>query len=275
MTQILTFLTDYYCHSGRVPNDDVEAVSIVWLQLRESLETGEPLSHLQLLVHWSLYLPHLQDLFGPDGFSGSALLVVFHVPFHARNPTILWGWSSPVHLFVLYTLLSDPGRWASVDVLLRSRRDPDFSPFAVGTGPAWPMRLIQVHVCCMYAFSATRFDDPGWLPGEMLYRALADTRFARLAVDWGPLEGPLTIGTYAVFVLEPPAPLMPRLPRVRAWWAVALLAMHAGLELPTTVGRWGYMMAVGLVPCLPPDWVARPFDRLAARRLARAGAVAA
>jgi hypothetical protein len=155
------------------------------------------------------------------------------------------------------------------------RRDPDFSPFAVGTGPAWSMRLIQVHVCCMYAFSVTRLDDPGWLSGEMLNRALTDTRFARLAVDWGPLEGPLTIGTYAVFVLEPLAPRMLWLPRVGAWWAVALLAMHAGLELLTTVGWWGYMMAVGLVPFLPPAWVARPFDWLAARRLARAGAVAA
>jgi hypothetical protein len=61
---------------------------------------------------------------------------------------------------------------------------------------------------------------------------------------------------------------------VGAWWAVALLAMQAGLELLTSVGRWGDMMAVGLVPFLPPAQVARPFDWLAARR-ARAGAVAA
>ena len=54
-----------------------------------------------------------------------------------------------------------------------------------------------------------------------------------------------------------------------------MLAMHAGLELLTAVGRRGYGMAVGLVPFLPPAWVAEPFDWLAARRLARTGAVAA
>ena len=54
-----------------------------------------------------------------------------------------------------------------------------------------------------------------------------------------------------------------------------MLAMHVGFEFLTTVGRWGYGMAVGLVPFLPPARAARPFDWLAARRLARAGAVAA
>ena len=49
----LRFLSDYYCHSGQVPNDDVEAISIVWLQIRQSLETGARREDHGMLLHWS------------------------------------------------------------------------------------------------------------------------------------------------------------------------------------------------------------------------------
>ena len=37
---VLRSLSDYYCHSRRVPNDDVAAVSVAWLRVTKSYETG-------------------------------------------------------------------------------------------------------------------------------------------------------------------------------------------------------------------------------------------
>lgn len=51
-TQILSFLSDYYCHSGQVSNDDVEAVSILWRHIRQN-EIGSIREKVNVLLHWN------------------------------------------------------------------------------------------------------------------------------------------------------------------------------------------------------------------------------
>ena len=60
-----------------------------------------------------------------------------------------------------------------------------------------------------------------------------------------------------VFLLEPLAPFL-LWPRVtRRWFALALIAMHFGLEILTKVGFWNYLMVGMLLSFLPAAWLAR------------------
>ena len=59
-------------------------------------------------------LPLLMALLAASG----VLLIVLHTLFHARNPTVLWGWSSIVQLFALYVVAHGGG------VLFRFRHHP-------------------------------------------------------------------------------------------------------------------------------------------------------
>jgi len=159
---------------------------------------------------------------------------------------------------VAYVVLSDPGRYFSVDAWRRSRADPRVSALGIGMGPGWPMRLVQVQVCAMYAITGiNRLDKPGWLAGTMLYAALTNRVFGRFDIDWTSYVPLLRILSYGTFLIEPLAPIMLWIPRIGPWWAVGLLALHMGLEVATTVGWWSFMMCTGLLTFLPPRWLER------------------
>ena len=87
---------------------------------------------------------------------------------------------------------------------------------------------------------------------------------SKLVIDWRPFQPVLQLATWIVYPLEPFAVLGLWIPRIGAWVAYALLAMHAGLELLTNVGWWGFAVAPGLLAFVPPSHLERLFRRLGA-----------
>jgi hypothetical protein len=189
-------------------------------------------------------------------------LLVLHKTFGAINAEVSWGWSEVITSLLLYTILAPSGRWYSVDAWLARRRGRAVSsPECVA--PAWPLRLMQINVCTMYAVAGfSRIDNPDWHQGKMLYDALSNMSYARLALDWRPFLPVLKILSWAVFLLEPAATLLLWIPPLARWTALALIAMHVGLELLTNVEWWNYMMIGGLLTFLPPAWVRAMLERL-------------
>lgn len=182
-------------------------------------------------------------------------LALLHVLFVARQPTAMWGWSLLVHAFVLYVVAADPGRAFSVDALLRQRRNgaPWRQPFR---GPAWPLRLLQIHLCCMYATAGySRFDRPMWLEGDAVFEALHHLTFGRFPFDLAPFMPVLVAMTYCAFVLEPAAVVLLWIRRTRTVVALLLVGLHVGLELLTTVGWWNFVMILALCAFLPERWL--------------------
>ncbi len=187
----------------------------------------EPRELLLLGLYAGLLASSLAFALGLRSRSAGCLAVALHLLFHAIHPFADWSWVRLIAPFTLYCILSRAGDYASLDALSRRRRGR--GPPPGGWVPAWPMRLLQIHVAAMYFHTGfARIDDPGWLQADVLYEALAQTLFSRFDLDlaaWRP--------------------------------ALALLGMHGVLELLTNVGWWNYVMLGGLLAFLPPAWLAR------------------
>jgi hypothetical protein len=184
------------------------------------------------------------------------IAIALHLVFLAIHPLAHYGWASMVAPFTLYVVLSRAGEYASLDAWRGRRRKR-----ASGTddlAPAWPMRLLQVHVAAMYFHTGiARIDDPDWLRGEVLFEALTRTLFSRFTLDLESFMPGFVLLSYAVFLLEPLAAILLWIPRARTLCALALIAMHVCLEILTNVGWWNFIMIGGLLTFLPPPWIAR------------------
>lgn len=214
-----------------------------------------------MAIVWALYALLLASAlafaFGLFTRTSGCLLVLLHTMFLARFDVLFWGWSRMIGPFILYVVLSDPGRHLSLDARLFRRGSG--APSAAD-GPRWPRRLLQVHVCTMYLVAGwSRLESEGWLSGEMLYFALSYTLFARLDADWHLWRPALRVLSYGVFLLEPLAPAALWLPRIRPWWVFALIAMHLALEALTMVGWWNFMMITALTSFFSDDRLRRLF----------------
>ena len=178
--------------------------------------------------------------------AGAAALLL-HLLFLGRDP-LVWGggWAEFVVAPLLYAVLAPSGRHLSIDAW---RRGGDASWWA----PGWPLRLMQLHVCALYVVAAwSRLDRESWLHGDLLFAALSSATHSRLVFDWAAWQPLLRAATYVAWALELAAPVALWLRRTRRAWALALLGLHAGIELTTNVGWWNAVVAASLCAFLLP-----------------------
>jgi hypothetical protein len=193
--------------------------------------------------------------------TAGSISIALHLLFLAIHPLAHYGWASMIAPFTLYVVLSRAGEFVSVDAWRRRHRDEASLPS--DRVPAWPMRLLQVHVASMYFHAGfARIDDPDWLRGEVLFEALTNALYSRFTLDFEVFMPALLLLSYAVFLLEPLAAILLWIPRFRTFFALALIAMHLTLEILTNVGWWSYIMIGGLLTFLPSPWVTRLLPRL-------------
>ncbi len=187
--------------------------------------------------------------------------------FFAHSPHVDGGWPALMGPFIVYLTLCDAGADLSVDAWLRRRRKARDGPRSndndVVLRAPWGMRLLQVHLCTMYlSVGFERLSSPGWTNGEMVLRSLASSTYGRFDVDWFAATAALQGLSYAVFILEPAAPLLLWLKPVSRWWALALIGMHLSLEILLDTGWWQPMMISALLTFVPAAWLRRPLRRL-------------
>lgn len=196
--------------------------------------------------------------------SGCIALALHHFFVAFLDPYSYWGWSVHIQPLLVYVLLAPTGRVLSVDAWRRLRRSGRTElPASAWLAPAWPLRLLQIHTCTMYAVTAwPRIDDSGWLRGEALFEVVTVALHAKFAIDWQPFKPLLSVGTYAAFVLEGLAPVLLWVPRLGPLWAYGLVAMHLGIELTTNVGWWSHIMIASLLAFLPASHLEALLRRL-------------
>lgn len=183
------------------------------------------------------------------------LLLVLHALFYARNPFCWDGsWAGFILAPLFYCVVAPSGRHLSLDAW-RRRQEPGAGAGAAPgwLAPGWPLRLLQIHTCAMYAAAGwSRLDKASWLHGDMVYIALTGMTHSRLGIDWDALRGLLMAGTWAAFLLEGLAPFVLWIRGIGRWWALALVGLHLSLELLTNVGFWSWVMVAGLLAFLLP-----------------------
>jgi hypothetical protein len=184
--------------------------------------------------------------------AGAAALGL-HLLLYARNPFVYEGsWAEYIHGPLLYTVLAPVGAKLSLDAWRATRAGRPAA--ASWLGPAWPLRLFQIHVCCMYVAAAwSRLDKESWLTGELVFVALSGATHSRLAIDWDAWRPLLALGTWGALALEVSAPVLLWVPRVGAAVALGLVGLHASLELLTNVGWWNAVMIAGALTFLLPS----------------------
>ncbi len=181
------------------------------------------------------------------------LLVVLHAVFASRQPGLGGGWNKLYPVLVLYMTLAPSGAAWSLDAWRNRRRDSAYRPSSVFS--PWPLRLLQVHVIAMYASAGwPRLVNYAWLHGETVLHAAADTRFGRWDLNWQALHPLLSLATYCALVLEPAATFLLPWRVTRRWCALALIALHMGIELVADVGMWGFVMTAAVGAFLPDHW---------------------
>jgi hypothetical protein len=245
------------------------------------IATGRPLEAAAQWLHlisspvtiWVLYaillLTSLSFAMGAfTRFSGT-LALLLHTLFHAHTFTATLGWAVLLKSFLIFVIFARSGAYASIDSWRRHRRDSTGAESARHwMGPGWPVRLLQMQVCGMYAISWLRLDDPGWRNGSMVFAAVGDRWYGRFAFDWFDVLPLLAVLSHLSLVLELLAPLLLWVPALGRWWALGLIALHANLELFANVGWWQPLMIAMLLNFLPISWLA-PLVEWPASTLAR------
>lgn len=182
--------------------------------------------------------------------------LIAHILLHANNEFLFWGWGEMIKPFMAYAIFANSGHWYSIDSWRRERR---FFPNRPWLGPAWPVRLIQLHICTVYLVTSwSRLEDPNWLNGSMLYGILTDSIFSRIDSDLIGFKNSLAILCFAAWSLELFAPFGLWIKSTRRPIAWLLIAMHIGLELLTLVGYWNFMMIAALATFIWPRPKAKP-----------------
>lgn len=171
-----------------------------------------------------------------------------------------WGWTTTIPLLVAVVALSPARNGWSVDAWIARKRGKPLS----GIAPVWGLRVIQVHIMVIYISAAWhRIDDPGWIQGEMVYAAVANSMYSRLPyIDPAAIKPLLIMLSYATEIIELVAPLLLWNRRARVPVALGLMALHLGLEVSATIGYWQYMMLTLLWVFLPDHWARRLLSKV-------------
>ena len=130
----------------------------------------------------------------------------------------------------------------------------------------WALRLLQVHVALVYAFSLPDklTLDTAWIDGTAVYYAAMSEYWGRLPWHswfYGPLLAPAL--TWGTLLVEAGVPLLVWFRRTRPWIVAAGVGMHLGIAvLVDNVGFFTLGMAAALL-AFP---TAAEYRALAARR---------
>lgn len=178
------------------------------------------------------------------------LCIILHVTFDQRNILSTAGWSKLAHCFILYIVCSRGSYFLSVDAWLKKPRD-----LSVLMAPAWPIRLLQLHVCTMYFVSSfPRLNQGMWTKGFAVTFSLLHFEYSRFNTYFFGYTDLLKIPDLLALGLEAFAFIGLWIPGVAPFWALGLMGMHITLEATLHVDWWNFMMIGGLMAFLPKEW---------------------
>lgn len=190
--------------------------------------------------------------------------------FSLRDPLIGDASDQVFRASAFWLTFTAAGDRYSVDGWLRARRDDPPS----GRGWALPVRILELQFAWIYLATGLEKVAGGlWRDGFAVFYSLQlEHTFARpwatpltRNLDLTQLATQLTVVVELAFLPLVFLPFVRRLGRIIA--VVTATGLHLSILLLMNVGNFPFVMLVGLIPFLPPEWVAGTIEKL---RLPRA-----
>ncbi len=178
-------------------------------------------------------------------------------------PQALFGLDDINAMLSMYLMLGPCGAKYSIDAWLRRRRAGEGGPLSPTVSANFAIRLIQVHMCVIYFFSALgKLAGGTWLGGQALWLAAANLEYQSVDLTWlagwPRLINALTISA-VLWELFYPVLIWPRLTRP-LMLAMAVL-VHGGIAIFLGMQTFGLAMLIGNLAFVRPDFLRNMIER--------------
>jgi len=113
-------------------------------------------------------------------------------------PQALFGLDDINAMLSMYLMLGPCGAKYSIDAWLRRRGAGEGTLISPTVGANFAIRLIQVHMCVIYFFSAIgKLTGESWLGGQALWRAAGNLEYQSVDLTW-LADWPLVINALTI-----------------------------------------------------------------------------
>ncbi len=205
-------------------------------------------------------------------FSRTAALLAFPLAVsyvHRISPGAFFGLDKANCMLALYLMLGPCGARYSLDSLRRSRRG-DTTPVPPSASANLAIRLLQMHLCIIYLFSAlAKLGGENWQAGTAVWWAVANQEYQSLDMTWlanWPVLVALATHVTVFWELFYCALVWNRFTRPLAIWLAVFI--HAGIAACMGMITFGLAMIFANFAFLSPATVRRWVDPWA-RRVAK------
>lgn len=182
------------------------------------------------------------------------------------SPGVFFGLDKTNCMLLFYLMLGPCGARYSLDSVRRRRRE-DTAPVAPSTAANLAIRLIQIHLCIVYLFSAVaKLGGENWRAGTAVWWAVANQEYQSLDMTWlanWPVLIALATHITLFWELFYCALVWNRLTRPLAIWLAVLI--HGGIALCMGMITFGLAMIVANLSFVSPATVRRWVDPIAVR----------
>ncbi len=193
----------------------------------------------------------------------SVLAYLIAVSYANRVPLALFGLDDINAMLAMYLIVGPSGGAYSLDHWLAKRRAGGKLTIRFSIGANAAIRLIQVHLCIIYFFSATgKLQGQSWWAGEAVWYSVGNLEYQSFDLTW--LAGyPIlvTLLTHATVYWELTYCVLvwPRLTRPLV--IAMAVAVHLGIALFLGMMTFGLVMIIANVAFVSPAIVRRVLDR--------------
>jgi hypothetical protein len=196
----------------------------------------------------------------------AVLAYLFAVSYANRiTPGAYFGLDKINCMLALYLMIGPCGARYSVDRLWRMRRGSTDVPASSSANLA--IRLIQVHMCIIYLFSAIgKLQGYSWNVGEASWMSFDMAEYRSLDMTW-LINHPLLLNFMThltvFWELSYCALVWPAL--TRPWVLFLAVVVHAGIVFALGMPTFGLVMLIGNLAFVSPKTVRKVFDPIARR----------
>jgi hypothetical protein len=197
----------------------------------------------------------------------SVLSLIVAISFAQRAPAATFGLDQINTMLTLYLAIGPSGQALSLDRWRAGARR--------GEGPApsaranLAQRLIQVHMCVIYAFAGfTKLQGEAWWTGEAMWMAFSNLEYQSVDMTWLAWYPRLMNAITHVSILwECSFCVLIWKPRLRPLMLAGAVALHVGIGACLGMWTFGLIMLVGCASFLPNERVREFVAALSAGRI--------